>query len=75
MGSIGPQKSGRVARSGVFNSRCGSGEGVSSLTPIVAPPADHKGRPYYRRVQVTIRQSPIANESAQFHLPATTVIS
>lgn len=38
---------------------------VRSLTSIVAPPGDHKGRPYDRRIQVTSpfvnHKSPITN--------------
>ena len=38
MGSIGPQKSGRVARPGVFFSRGGPGEGVAGLRPSAWSP-------------------------------------
>ena len=34
MGSIGPQKSGRVARAVDFFSRHGPGEGVEGLAPV-----------------------------------------
>jgi len=43
MGSIGPQKSGRVDRTGVFFSRGGPGEGVPSLR-LLESRSPQKGR-------------------------------